>query len=76
MDLYIAICNDRHSDVCVRVFSDMGKAVEYAKKFMKDNARFPEDIKESFIQGWLYHADYSCEGDSVHVEKGVLDPVT
>jgi len=74
MDIYIAVCKDRHIDVVVKVFSDMGKAVDYAKKFMKTSARFPEDIKESYIKGWLYHATFSCEGDSVHVEKGILDP--
>ncbi len=73
MDLYIAICEDRHADVHVMVFNTPEKAIEYAKEFAQNNARHPEEIKESKIEGWIYNCSYSCESDSVRVEKSTLN---
>jgi len=74
MDIYIAICEDRHTDSVVRVFDTPDAAIGYAKKFMAANAIDPvDDIMETPIEGWLYHATYSCESDSVRVEQGVLN---
>lgn len=73
MELYIAICNDRHIDTIVRVFDTLETAIIFAKKFMTDNARFPEDVQEIVVEGCLYYAQYSCEGDSVKVEKSILN---
>jgi len=56
------------------VFKSFKSALEFAKEFVKENARFPEDVKEERVAGWLYYCQYSCEGDSVHVEAGELLP--
>jgi len=74
MQIYIAYCNDRHIDPVIRVFKSFKSALEFAKEFVKENARFPEDVKEERVAGWLYYCQYSCEGDSVHVEAGELLP--
>jgi hypothetical protein len=75
MDLFIAICCDRHIDETVRVFSTKEKAVEYCKEFAADEELEEQELTQSMINsGWLYYATYSCEGDNVRVEKGTLDP--
>lgn len=71
--IYIAICEDRHIDSVVRVFDTPEKAISYAKSFVEDNARHPEDVEESKIDGWLYHCSFSDEGDHVRVEESDLN---
>ena len=52
-------------------FYDQGAAIEYARRTAKYYSRhFPEDYKEmptEKLKGWVFHADYSCESDSVTV---------
>ena len=74
IDLFIAICHDRHIDVTVRVFSDLEKAVEYCKGFVPpDKELEDQELTARMIRaGWLYYATYGTEGDSVRVEKGEL----
>lgn len=76
MDLFIAICCDRHIDEVVRVFSTLEKAIAYCKEFVPE--RYEIEVKELTLamvrDGWLFYATYSTEGDSVRVEKGQLDP--
>lgn len=75
MELFIAICIDRHIDEVVRVFSTLEKAVSYCKEFVPN--RYEIEINEltpSMIrEGWLFSATYGAEGDSVRVEKRTLD---
>ena len=76
MDLFIAICCDRHIDEVVRVFSTENMAVAYCKAFVPPGYELEEEelthsMKKS---GWLYFATYGSEGDSVRVERGTLDP--
>jgi hypothetical protein len=73
MKIYIAVCEDRHTDADVKVFTAPEKAIEYAKQFVLENASYPEDVEEWKTEGWLYHVTYSNEGDSVYVEEGELD---
>lgn len=82
MDIYIAICCDRHIDEVVKVFTSPELAIEYAKTFATSGGIWNEktDIEESLTDsmirsGCLYYATYSPEGDSVRVEKSVLDPL-
>ena len=75
MDLFIAICCDRHIDEVVRVFSSQEKAVEYCKEFASDEELKEQELTQSMVHdGWLYYAAYGVEGDSVRVEKSKLDP--
>lgn len=73
MPLYLAICHDRHIDSVVKVFDTPEKAITYAKQFVKDCARHPENINEYPVGGWLYHCEYSNEGDFVRVEEAELN---
>jgi len=74
MDLFIAICCDRHIDEVVRVFSSEEKAVKYCKEFAAYELEEQELTQSMISDGWLFYATYGTEGDSVRVEKSVLDP--
>lgn len=72
--IYIALIEDRHTDVEACAFSTPEAAIDFAK----DCALAAVDgdwseVKEEDIDGWLYHACYSPEGDSVRVVERVLD---
>lgn len=72
MKLYVVVCEDRHTDVLVKVYSTPEKAIASAKEFVEESGD-PKDIEESNVEGWLYSCVYSCEGDCVRVEKVILD---
>jgi hypothetical protein len=68
----IVIINDRHCDTEALPFADPKKAVEYAEARTKEYCRYPEDLdvqlNEHMVRdNWIYHAIYSCEGDSITV---------
>jgi len=76
MEIYIAIWKDRHRDTTAHPFTDADKAVEWAKAKAKDYARDPVDYEERDYgkdDGWIFYADYSCEGDCIYVTKTELD---
>ncbi len=80
MDIFIAICCDRHIDEVVRVYTTASKAVEGARNFVSTvsrNSPIEEpDLTHGMLKaGWVFYATYGSEGDSVRVEKGQLDPV-
>lgn len=74
MEIYIAICNDRHIDVDIQVFTKPEPAIQYAKDFVPERYDIIEQelTKEMKQAGWLYLAHYGTEGDSVRVETGIL----
>jgi hypothetical protein len=74
MDVFIVLIEDRHSDPSVEVFRDVTAAIDRAKAVVREYARYPEDIEEGLNgamerAGWLYYGKFSCENDSVRVEK-------
>lgn len=73
MKIYVAIIEDRHTDPYVELFTTPEAAIEYAKEEALKGARGDaSQVKEEPIEGWLYHANFSCEGDHVRVlEKEV-----
>lgn len=64
MKAYLVMIDDRHTDPTAEVFLDPDKAVAYARGYAQDGL-----VDEDPIKGWLYHATYSVEGDSVWVIK-------
>lgn len=44
MSVYIAICEDRHIDVQVRVFDSLRLAIDYCRKFITE-MRYMDDMK-------------------------------
>lgn len=71
--VFVVMILDRHSDPCVATFSDEGAAVEYARRTAKRYCRRPEDYQEKSVRGWVFHAEYSCESDSVTVIRTLLE---
>ena len=65
--IYNVIVEDRHADVIVYPYLDPDKAVEEAKRLAKEWCRNEGYYQELEIEGWLFCASYSSEGDSVRV---------
>lgn len=79
MDLYVAIIEDRHSDVGVDVFSDEDTAIAWARKMAHASASGSVDetlTKSMKDAGWVYFGSYSSEGDSVRVVRRMLNNPT
>ena len=70
--VYVVMINDRHSDPGAEVFTYPGDAIVYAKRIAKEYGSHPDDYEEQDIQGWLFYARYSVEGDSVWVIEKAL----
>lgn len=75
MEIYIAICCDRHIDDDIQVFTTPGPAIQYAKDFIPDRYEIEEQELTDRMKrnGWLYLADYGTEGDHVRVETSILE---
>lgn len=69
MKIYNAIIQDRHTDTKVKPFLDKQMAIDYARSKAKEYCRRKEDYEEQEIPGWLFYAEYSCEGDCVWVTE-------
>ena len=72
-ELYIVIWSDRHSDVTVHPFTDKDVAISEARRTAKEYCKHPEYYNEEQIDGWLFYAQYSCEGDNVRVVTAELN---
>lgn len=78
MVVYVAIWEDRHRDATIHAFSEKGKAIEWAKTSAKECDRFG-DYKETILtadmiqDGWIFHCEYSCEGDGIRVVEIEID---
>jgi hypothetical protein len=73
MKLYVAMIEDRHTDPEPFVFSTPEAAVEFARSQAVNGARGGFEVEEEPIDGWLFYARYSDEGDSVWVIEKTLD---
>lgn len=72
---YVIILEDRHTDTEVAILEDKEKSIEIARKIAKENCSFKEDYKEEEIEGWIFYANYSCEGDSIRVIERELNDI-
>jgi hypothetical protein len=76
MDIFVALVQDRHTDVDAAVFSKDDAAIAWARKMAGEfssgpvNETLTEDMKAA---GWLYYGSYSCEGDPVRVIRRKQD---
>lgn len=71
--IFIAMIRDRHSDPEPYPFTTPEAAIAFARKTAHEYALEPSDVEELETDGWLYHATYSPEGDSVWVVDKTLD---
>lgn len=72
MKLYVVMVNDRHTEPYAEIFSDPERAVEWARSKAKEWAS-NGDYEEEQVDGCLFCARYSCEGDAVWVIEKELD---
>ena len=77
MKVYVAMIADRHTDPEPEVFSTAEAAIGYARDFALAEStygsRTGEHYEERPVEGWLFQATYTCEGDSVWVVEKELD---
>lgn len=67
MKIFIAMINDRHTDPEPFPFTTAEDAINFARTEAYEYAHTVEDVEETNVDGWLYSATYSPEGDSVWV---------
>lgn len=65
--VYVVLHEDRHADPEPYVFTFSDEAVEFARQLAEECVHDDEEIEEQEIEGRLYLARYSEEGDSVSV---------
>jgi len=71
--IYVVMVEDRHADLDAELFTDPEQAIAYARRTAHELCRHPESYEEETIEGWLFYARYSTEGDSVWVVEKTLD---
>jgi hypothetical protein len=81
MELYLVLVDNRHDDVTAHAFTRPEVAVDFARQHYEDNV--PDDLSAEELKdagvgvepvdGFLFHAVYSTEGDSVWVAPVELD---
>jgi len=77
--IYIAVWEDRHTDVSVHAFSSPSKAIEWAKAKVQHMARGDfENIRERLNSamvkdGWIYYGRYSRDGGKISVRTITID---
>jgi len=69
MKIYNVIWKDRHTDTTATPFTDLDKAKAWAWEKARSVCRFPEDLEEEAVRGWLYCVNYSCEGDCLWITE-------
>lgn len=69
----MAVVDDRHFDCQAFPFSTADLAIEFARDLAWTRALHAEDVEEANVDGWLYSAAYSPEGDCVWVLEHQLD---
>ncbi len=78
MIVYVVMIKDRHFDPEAHIFSTKDKALGYAKSYIKEQSRDEKDIEymnEDGLNetGWLFYAEYSCEGDAIWILPSTID---
>ena len=70
MDIYAVINEDRHIGVEVRLYNSIEPALADAKDIVEKCNSGEDDIEEEGMDDETpYNMTYTCEGDSVRVEK-------
>jgi len=70
MKIYNVLWKDRHSDTTAKPFVNLVDAIKYARLNAAEcSKKYPEYYKESHIDGWLFHVEYSCEGDCIWITE-------
>ena len=69
-EIFIVIIKDRHDDIKAHPFMEPHDAIDAARARAKELCHDEVDYEEHDYgkdEGWLFYADYSCEGDYVKV---------
>jgi hypothetical protein len=73
MKVYVLITEDRHIDVLVDLFKNKDRAIKTAETRAKEYAKaYHSEVETEKIEGWVYYAKYSLDGDCVRVVERPL----
>lgn len=64
--LYVAVCNDRHIDPVVMVFTDRARAIEAASIYMREHVACPEKLQKN-DSGGRWSISYEFAEDNAFV---------
>ena len=76
-EVFVVVHENSDLDVKVYVFSDEAWAMKLASRIVGDGTPPDVQIDETLTEamaasGWVYHAVYTPEGDSVRVERSPI----
>jgi len=72
MKIYVVMWKDRHTDTDAFLFSKLDEAIAFAKDSAETYCHPEDEVDYDCPGGWLFCAEYSCEGDKLWiVEKEV-----
>ena len=69
MKIYNVLNKDDSVDTTATPFTDLDKAIKHAREKAVEYCNFPEDYKETNVEDWLFHVEYSCEGDCMWITE-------
>ena len=69
MKIYAVLWDDHHADTSVHLFTDLNVARSWAEEKALEYCYSIDDIKETEIDGWLYHVEYGPEGDRLWITE-------
>lgn len=73
MKIYVVKIYDRHYDPEVHLYATPEAAIEYARTWAKNRAGCADDVDETPVDGWVYHAICTPEGDRVWITETTVD---
>ena len=73
MNYYIALWQDRHYDTTAHLFSDLQKAIQWARNTAKAYCNYEETYQEEKKEGWEFFVKYSYEDDCIWIVKTTLN---
>lgn len=71
MKVYIVMVKDRHTDPEPYPFLTAESAIRFARGYL---APYGDEVGECEVDGWLFYASYSSEGDAIWVVEKEVGP--
>ena len=74
MKVYVVVVLDRHYDPDVKLFTNLEQALAVAQdSALEINEHYASYLEQEDVEGWLFYANCSEEGDYVFVVEKELD---
>lgn len=73
MKIYIVLWQDRHTDITAKPFLNFEEARAWAIAQPEHIGVKKRFIKETPVNGWLFHIEYSVESDCLWITEHELE---